>query len=161
MKTMAITLFLLMWGSLILAACGGGGKPGNDNKPKAKSDDVMRLPVPEKFASMQPTTSLTDANFIKDGEKLFHDAGKGNCLMCHGELGKGDGLQAANYTDPKVADLTNPAFQDAVTDQYIFWRIKDVANSKAYQNSGMLGYPNGSDAEIWSLVAYVRSLKGK
>jgi mono/diheme cytochrome c family protein len=161
MKTVAIALFVLMCGSLVITACGGGGKPANENKTGSKDDKTLRLPVPTEYADKQPTTALTDANFIKDGEKLFHDAGKGNCLMCHGELGKGDGLQAANYTDPKVADLTNPAFQDAVTDQYIFWRIKDVANSKAYPMSGMLGYPNGSDAEIWSLVAYVRSLKGK
>jgi mono/diheme cytochrome c family protein len=160
MKTFMIAMFVLACGSLALAACGGGGKPSNEGS-KAKKDDTMRLPVPADYASKQPTTALTDANFIKDGEKLFHDAGKGNCIMCHGEGGKGDGPQAPNYTDPNVADLTNPAFQDAVTDQYIFWRIKDVAASKAYPNSGMLGYPNGSDAEIWSLVAYVRSLKGK
>jgi mono/diheme cytochrome c family protein len=160
MKTVAIALFMLMCGSLAIAAC-GGGKPANENKPKAKSDEVMRLPVPTEYADKQPTTSLTDTAFIEQGKVLFHDAGKGNCLMCHGDLGKGDGLQAPNYTDPKVADLTNTAFQDAVTDQYIFWRIKDVQASKAYISSGMLGYPNGTDAEIWSLVAYVRSLKGK
>ena len=160
MKTLVIALFVLMCGSLAIAACGGGGKPANEGN-KAKKDDTLRLPVPADYASKQPTTELTDVAFIDKGKTLFHDPGKGNCVMCHGLIGKGDGLNAPQYADPAVADLTNPAFQDAVTDQYIFWRLKDVANSKAYQNSGMLGYQNGTDEEIWSLVAYVRSLKGK
>jgi mono/diheme cytochrome c family protein len=162
MKTViTASLFMLMCGSLLIAACGGGGKSGNDGKTTSKDDKTMRLPVPDTFKDKQPTTSLTDAAFIEKGKLLFHDAAKANCLMCHGDGGKGDGPQAPTYIDPKVADLTNPAFQDAVTDQYIFWRLKDVANSKAYPNSGMLGYQNGTDDEIWSLVAYVRSLKGK
>lgn len=161
MKTAAIGLFVLMCACLALAACGGGGKSSNEGKPGAKKDTTVRLPVPKTFADMKPTTALDDAAFIKKGSDLFHDAAKANCLMCHGETGKGDGPMAANYTNPAVPDLTVAAFHDSVTDQYIYWRIKDVQGSKADKNSGMLGYQNGTPEEIWSLVAYVRSLKGK
>ena len=154
-------VFIAMTACLVLGACGGdSGKTGNSGKA-AKKDDVLRLPVPAEFKDNKSPTDLADADFIAKGKKLFHDPASANCIMCHGEGGKGDGPQAANYTDPKVADLTTASFQDAVTDQYIFWRITKPVESKAYQSSGMLGYPAGSEEDHWALVAYVRSLKAK
>ncbi|MCB9893042.1 MAG: cytochrome c [Planctomycetes bacterium] len=166
MKTWTtLGLFIVMCACVTLAACGGDGKAGNGggNKPggSGKKEETLRMPVPAEFKDKKPPKDLTDADFIAKGKDLYHDATKANCIMCHGEGGKGDGPQAANYTDPKVADLTSAAFQDAVTDQYIFWRITDPNNSKAYPNSAMLGYPAGSEEDHWALVAYVRSLKGK
>jgi mono/diheme cytochrome c family protein len=125
---------------------------------KKETKAVKRLDVPKEYADKK-APDLKDADRIAKGKALYSDPAKANCHMCHGEGGKGDGPQAANYTDPAVSDLTTAAFHDAVTDQYIFWRIKDVQGSKAYKDSGMLGYPNGSDEDLWAIVAYVRSLK--
>jgi mono/diheme cytochrome c family protein len=128
------------------------------DEPKQEPKTVKRLDVPEAYAQ-KIVPDLKDADRIARGKALFADATKANCEMCHGAGGKGDGPQAPNYTDPAVTNLTDVKFHDAVTDQYIFWRVKDAQGSKADVNSGMLGYPNGTDEELWSIVAYVRSLK--
>lgn len=133
----------------------------NSGKSEATPEpDVLRNPVPAKFKSMTPP-DLQEAALIAQGKKLYEDPAKGNCFNCHGEKGKGDGWLATEYYDPVVADLSKPAFQDAVTDQYIFWRLKEPLTSKAYHNSGMLGFPSGTNEEIWALVAYVRSLRSE
>jgi mono/diheme cytochrome c family protein len=155
-------LLTLVCGCLALAAC-GGGKTGNTGKKggSTEKEDIRRMPVPQEYKDLKPP-DLTDKDLIAKGKDLFHAADKGNCVSCHGEKGKGDG-PAGKTLDPKPRDLTSSEFQDAknVTPQYIFWRLKDVAGSKAYPTSGMLGYPNGSDEDRWALVAYVLSLKGK
>lgn len=155
-------LFIVMCACVTLAACGGDGKTGNSGGKKGgKKDTTLRKEVPAEIKDKKPPKDLSDADLIAKGKDLFHDPAKANCVMCHGDGGKGDGPQASNYTDPNVADLTSAEFQDAVTDQYIFWRITDPNGSKAYPNSGMLGYPAGSEEDHWALTAYVRSLKGK
>lgn len=142
--------------AVLCTVCTGLGVLAQDDKPA--EDGVKRLEVPKEYAEKE-APDLTDSDRIKKGKELFNDMAKANCAMCHGEGGKGDGLQAPNYTDPAVGDLTTTDFQDAVTDQYIFWRIKDPVESKADPNSGMLGYPNGKDEDIWAIVAYIRSFK--
>lgn len=157
-----MTLGLMAISCAMLAAACGGGKPADNGGNKAGGgggDDVLRNPVPQNFKDMSPP-DLSDTDLIAQGEALYNDPAKGNCVMCHGKSGKADGPQAANYSDPAVSDLSAATFQDAVSDQYIFWRIKEPVKSKANPNSGMLGYSAGSDDQIWSMVAYVRSLKG-
>lgn len=161
MKKLMILGLMAMSCAMLAAACGGGKPSGNDGKKGGSGgggDDVLRNPVPQQFQSKN-APDLTDANLIAQGKELYNDAAKGNCVSCHGDAGKGDGQLAVNYSDPKVADLTTAAFQDAVSDQYIFWRIKEPVASRAYPASGMLGFPSGTDEQIWSIVAYVRSLK--
>lgn len=129
-----------------------------DEKPEEKTDEVKRLEVPKAFADKK-APDLTDADLIAKGKKFYSDPTKANCAACHGEGGKGDGLLAPNYVDPAVTDLTTAEFHDAVTDQYIFWRIKEPVQSRAEPNSGMLGWPSAKDEDIWAVVAFVRSLK--
>ena len=157
-------LFLLMCGSLAMAACGdSGGKKGNGSSSGNSSsggDKVTRKTVPDEIKDKKPPKPLSDPDLIAKGKELFHAVDKANCVQCHGEGGKGDGI-AGKDLDPKPADLTSAEFQDAVSDAYIFWRITEPVKSKADQKSGMLGYPAGSDEDHWALTAYVRSLKGK
>jgi mono/diheme cytochrome c family protein len=40
------------------------------------------------------------------------------CVLCHGETGKGDGAGALAL-DPKPRDMSDPAWQAAVTDEYV------------------------------------------
>lgn len=167
-KMMTTGMFVLMCGSLLIAACGGGGKP--DNAPPSKpgggsSTEVKRLTVPEEIQQLEPTKSLTDADFIAKGKELFESTAEASCVQCHGEGGKGDGILAASFakTANPVPDLTTAEFHDAVSDHYIYWRIAEPEKSKADKSSGMLGYSNagGDQEKLWAVVAYVRSLKGK
>lgn len=166
-RFIATGMFILMCGSLLIAACGGGGKPDNapTGKPGGSTTEVKRLPVPEEIQQLEPPKSLTDADYIAYGKTLYESMAEASCVQCHGDGGKGNGVLADGFarTGIPVSDLTAAAFHDAVSDHYIYWRIAEPIKSKADQNSGMLGYSNagGDQEKLWAVVAYVRSLKGK
>jgi len=82
------------------------------------------------------------------------DLYKKNCLMCHGEAGKGDG-PATKFVKPAPADITVAASQEKWTDGEIFWKIGEGKKPMPSFAKKL------SDDERWSLVHYVRSLKGK
>lgn len=172
MHKLCVILFLLC------AACSAGvsdnasvdnaprNAPGTDKPEPLPTDDVERLEAPEEFKSLKPPTPLDDADFIARGKKLY--GGEAACSMCHGETGKADTFMAKQYTDPAVPDLTNPLFHNSVTDQYIYWRMVEVEESKVTPMSSMTGYAAvATDGEIteeesekvWAVVAYVRSLR--
>jgi len=86
-----------------------------------------------------------------------------HCLTCHGELGKGDGPNARLHeARKKVAprNLTDPQFQDNVTDGEIFWRVTMglVEEGEVLMPAYEKKIP--SEAQRWQLVHYVRSLRG-
>jgi mono/diheme cytochrome c family protein len=51
---------------------------------------------------------------MADAETIF----KARCVMCHGAAGKGDGPAGAALS-PRPRDMTDPAWQKAVTDEHI------------------------------------------
>lgn len=75
------------------------------------------------------------------------------CVICHGEKGKGDGL-AASGLDPKPANLTSEKVQN-MTDGAMFWKISNgrapMPSFKAILN----------DQQRWQAVNYLRELKAK
>jgi cytochrome c553 len=79
-----------------------------------------------------------------------------NCAKCHGEDGKGktkmgEKLGVKDYTDPKVqADLKDAEMAKA---------IKDGVKEKDSDKVKMKGFPDLSDDEVKSLVAYIRAFK--
>lgn len=70
-----------------------------------------------------------------------------NCTRCHGTIGRGDGPQSQMF---RPTDLTNPAWQRAVTDDQIFAVIK---NGRGQMPPFAL-----PDSTIRSLVRLVRVL---
>jgi mono/diheme cytochrome c family protein len=70
-----------------------------------------------------------------------------NCTRCHGRIGRGDGPQGQMV---RATDLTNPAWQRAVTDDQIFASIK---NGRGQMPPFAL-----PDSTIRSLVRLVRVL---
>jgi mono/diheme cytochrome c family protein len=70
-----------------------------------------------------------------------------NCTRCHGRIGRGDGPQSQMF---RATDLTNPAWQRAVTDDQIFASIK---NGRGQMPPFAL-----PDSTIRSLVRLVRVL---
>jgi cytochrome c oxidase cbb3-type subunit 3 len=70
-----------------------------------------------------------------------------NCTMCHGQIGRGDGPQAA-MTKPR--DLTDPKWQAQVTDE-------QIANS-IVQGKGMMPKFALPPSTVQSLVQLVRRL---
>jgi mono/diheme cytochrome c family protein len=70
-----------------------------------------------------------------------------NCTRCHGRIGRGDGPQSQMF---RAIDLSNPAWQRAVTDDQIFASIK---NGRGQMPPFAL-----PDSTIRSLVRLVRVL---
>ncbi|MFQ5571228.1 MAG: c-type cytochrome [Rhodothermales bacterium] len=74
------------------------------------------------------------------------------CVACHGAKGKGNGPAAVALT-PRPADLTDPAIQEARTDEDFLKAITDGKGS-------MPGFKAQLTAEqIQALVGYIRTLK--
>jgi mono/diheme cytochrome c family protein len=174
MKSTRWALMILMpalAGVFGLAACGGGGDEKVQPRPGPARPQNLRKQVPDNFKDVQPPEGmdLTDPAVIARGKELYSSAAEGNCVMCHGEGGKADGPQAHLYPNPPVADLTDPAFHGAASDQYIYWRLKTPAAESSFYlgRSSMTSYPGAQDGseeserKLWHVVAFVRSLKAE
>jgi mono/diheme cytochrome c family protein len=75
------------------------------------------------------------------------------CTRCHGPEGKGDGTAATGAQPP---DLTDATWDFGGSDGEIFAAIHDGTSAD------MEGYASRlSDADIWNLVNYVRTLAAK
>ncbi len=85
---------------------------------------------------------------LDDGKKLYVK----NCVVCHGDKGRGDGIAAAGL-NPKPADHSSEKIQKQ-SDGVIYWKI---ANGR----SPMPGYSALTPEQRWGLVNYVRTLKAK
>jgi high-affinity iron transporter len=88
----------------------------------------------------------------KAGEPVY----KAKCVSCHGATGAGDG-PAGKVLNPKARDWTKGEGLD-LSDQQLFVSIKKGGEAVG-RGKTMIAFPSLSDAEVWNLVAYVKSLK--
>ncbi len=82
---------------------------------------------------------------------------KQNCVVCHGESGKGDGPGAAAL-NPRPRDFTDKAYMSTLDDKKI---LEIVQKGGAAVGKSPLMPPMGgalSEAQIQDIVAYVRTL---
>jgi len=78
------------------------------------------------------------------------------CAKCHGADGKGktkmgEKLGVRDYTDAKV--------QETMKDDQMAKAIKEGVKEKGSDKTKMKAFPDLTDDEIKSLVAYIRALK--
>ena len=89
---------------------------------------------------------------LKIGGDLFNQ----NCVVCHGEQGRGNGPAAANLSI-KPPDYGN-GHLDIHTDGDIFYWIQNGIS----QGSPMPAFKDKlTDDQIWHLVNYVRRLRNE
>ena len=100
-------------------------------------------------AMNRPNPVPANANTIALGQKLFVS----NCMICHGQTGKGDGPGGAAL-EKRPTDLA-ARVRAGATDGELFWKITEG-------RSPMLSW-KGSLTEIqrWELVNYIKTLGGK
>jgi len=114
-----------------------------------KPDGKAKKPwnAPDKFAKM-PSKAKGDAAALKNGKELYSK----HCQSCHGKKGIGDGPKSAELkTEP--GDFTASAFQSQ-SDGSIFYKVSEGRDDMP---SFKKKIPDQDD--IWSIVAYVRTLK--
>ena len=92
--------------------------------------------------SNTPIFGSSNSKAVSAGEKVYNK----NCLICHGETGKGEGAKAGTA-------LNNQIFLNSVSD-------KDLYNYVKYgrEGTGMPAYgPRLSEKELQTVVAYMRN----
>jgi mono/diheme cytochrome c family protein len=93
-----------------------------------------------------------DAKVVAMGKSVFKD----KCVKCHGQGGLGDGPDA----DPEHRedmDLTNPKRADRNSDGVVFYKV-----SNGRKRPKMPAFKEElSEQQVWSVVAYVQTLRKK
>jgi putative heme-binding domain-containing protein len=111
---------------------------------------LLSLPVSQIFAEEISLDTL-----VKKGGPLFVHY----CSHCHGIYGDGEGFNA-DYLDRQPANLTDSEFMAKRKDNRIY-RVIKKGGPEVRKSNLMPSFGNTlSDLEIWSLVAFVRTLSG-
>src|SRR5579863_2230349 len=117
-------------------------------------ESFIRTPKPCQMAKfVAPASADALVNPLKgnaaataEGKKIY----AGNCAVCHGDKGQGDGAAAPGLSKPP-ADHSSAAVQKQ-SDGAIFWKISEG-------NNPMPAYKTVySETQRWQLVNYIRTL---
>jgi mono/diheme cytochrome c family protein len=82
-----------------------------------------------------------------------------HCESCHGPKGKGDGPDAKpGHAAPH--DLSSPALQARMTDGEILWKLSEGRKEGGHVVMPGVAEDIPAETDRWSLVHYVRTLKG-
>ena len=121
----------------MLAASAGAQSPSAPKKGGNPEAAKVRNPVPASPES------------ISAGKRSYARL----CGRCHGPEGKGDGTAATGAQPP---DLTDAAWDYGGSDGEIFGVIHDGTSADMDSYAARI-----SDAEIWNVVNYLRTLAAK
>jgi len=140
MKKITFWLALvLILGTLVLSACGGGA--AKEERPAVAAD----------FAGK--TNPLAgDADAAAAGKEVYTT----NCASCHGDSGKGDGPAGASL-DPKPGDL--PTAVKEVGVDYLYWRISEGGVMAPFNSSMPAWKGILTEEQIWQVVSYIETWK--
>ena len=147
-------LSIALAGCLLLVACGGEETKAPATPPSTAPAASAPTPVPAQHGAVVPAAPAA---------AVAPDAAKGaalyaaNCASCHGPRGDGDGPVAVALV-PKPAKHHDGTYMNVLTNEHLFKVIKEGGPSVGKSPlmapwGGML-----SDAQIWDVVAFVRSL---
>lgn len=106
--------------------------------------------APEETA---PLPDAADESGLHAGEAIFQT----RCFVCHGRDGKGNG-PASTGLGATVRDLTSPSWQDSTSDEAIRSVIRNGGRAVG-GSAAMTPNPDLSDAQIQSLIRYIRRLR--
>ncbi|MFQ5658059.1 MAG: c-type cytochrome, partial [Candidatus Methylomirabilales bacterium] len=100
-------------------------------------------------------SSAASKGDLEHGEVLYVEY----CLQCHGSRGEGWGWGRKIPPPPvPISDLSDPELMMQLSDQYLFDIVKGggeaVGKTRLMPPAGRVM----SDAEIWDVIAYLRSL---
>ncbi len=131
-KELPLFLFFVFFSMLLLVSV------------KAQSNSIWKAPANTKKIK-NPLAKIVSAS--KKGKILFET----NCVVCHGEKGKGDGMAAAAL-NPKPTDLSSDRVKKE-TDGELFWKMGNGKGNMPPWQSAL------TKTQRWQLVNYVRTLQ--
>ena len=120
--------------------------------PALSADPLKPRVAADKLAEAKGLKNVvaSNAKSVAEGKGIY--SGKGACMSCHGEAGKGDGPAGASF-NPLPRNFTDINWQKARTDGEIYWAITNGTDF------GMIAYESMlSKEERWILVNYIREL---
>lgn len=114
--------------------------------------DMTRPRAPTEARAIKSPLPVSQET-IANGKALY--LGKGNCYVCHGKEGTGDG-EAGVMLSPPPRDLTDSTFQMLRKDGELFYSIKH-----GVFGTGMFAYVPRmvTEEEAWMVVQYIRTIK--
>ena len=114
---------------------------------------VKTLLVASAISTLAFTTAFaSDAELVKQGEKIFTTKNLGNCLACHDVNGKS--IDGPGSMGPKLQGLQywpEEAIYDKIYDPYT---TNPISQMPAFGKNGWL-----SDGEIKALVAFLKTVE--
>jgi len=99
-----------------------------------------------------PGERLASEDVRRQGRAIFHE----RCAPCHGDQADGKGVRAAGLTPPPP-DFTNAEWRVLTDERHVYYAIAEGGHGTPMPPWKATLSPG----EIWSLVAYVRSLAGQ
>ncbi len=131
----------------------GGGSATAEKAKTARELEIVEPRIsPDLLAKAKALKNpvASDSDAAARGGSVYK--GKGTCVLCHGARGTGDGDMSSMF-NPPPRNFKEKIWQSARTDGEIFWAIKYGTKE------GMPNFDRSlTEGDIWSLVAYVRSL---
>lgn len=118
--------------------------------PTVSAFDLSRPRSPSDARAIKnPIPRSGDA--ISIGKALYE--GKGNCFVCHGMGGHGDG-EAGVMLSPPPRNFTDIQFQRLRTDGELFWTIK-----YGIPDTAMFAFipRHLTEEEAWMIIHYIRT----
>ncbi len=153
---MFIRAFLIS-GAAFMLACGSGGAGSAQSiaetakRPSDNGDEIATAEAATE-SSTEPTTLMQfeEANGFEIYQRY--------CLVCHGELGEGDGFNAFNL-DPKPRSLVDEFMRSRVSDRELAEAIR-LGGREQGKSQLMPGWGRTlSDRQIRYVVSYIRLLQ--
>lgn len=132
--------------ALAILSCAESRHPTVDRVPSSSMAEALSYKAPFGDARAAPP------DIVANGKKLYE--GKGQCSLCHGVNGKGDGPAAHMHGIHPPRNFTDCSFQKEREDGELFWIIKNGS-----PNTGMKSLIPSmlTEEEGWKIVAYLRS----
>src|SRR5437762_300932 len=134
------------WPIRVLAMCVAFAMFAITGSRVLAQSDYKPWVAPDEARSIKNPVPASPEN-LEAGAQTFKD----NCVLCHGDKGKGDGIAArtskippANFTDSKLLDLE--------TDGSLFWKMGEGRGPMPTWKDTL------SEKERWQLVNYIRKL---